>query len=76
MNARLKELLDRAAGWPEQAQFELLQAGLEIEAEQGAAYRATADELRSIHQALKQVERGELASAEEVEATFAKFRRA
>ncbi|MBA3518594.1 MAG: hypothetical protein H0T75_13360 [Rhizobiales bacterium] len=75
MNARLKELLDRAAGWPEQAQFDLLQAGLEIEAEQGA-YRATAGELRSIDEALKQVKRGELASAEEVEAAFAKFRRA
>jgi len=75
MNARLKELLDRAAGWPEQAQFDLLQAGLEIEAEQGA-YRATAEELRSIDEVLRQVERGELTSAEEVEAAFAKFRRA
>ena len=75
MASRLKDLLTRAESWPETAQDELVRAGLEIEAEQRAgAYRPTFDELQAIDEALTQVERGEMASAREIEAAFAKLR--
>jgi predicted transcriptional regulator len=47
-----------------------------IEARRQGVYHATPDELRAIDEALASVERGELASNEEVEAVFAKYRRA
>ena len=75
MRSRLKDLLRRAESWPETAQDELVRAGLEIEAEQtGGVYRPTSDELQAIDEALTQAERGEMASAREIEAAFAKFR--
>jgi hypothetical protein len=73
MTKKLKELLQRAETWPEAAQEELVQIGLEIEAEQvSGVYHATPEELRAIDDA----ERSGIASAEEVEAAFAKFRAA
>ena len=39
-------------------------------------YYATPEELRAIDEALEAVERGEIATEEEVEALFAKYRRA
>jgi propanediol dehydratase small subunit len=38
-------------------------------------YRASADELRAIDEALQQVARGERATAAEVEDAFARFRK-
>jgi hypothetical protein len=67
--------MQRAETWPEEAQEQLVQAGLEIEAEQKGAYFATPDELQAIDDALAEVARGEIASAAEVKAAFAKFRR-
>jgi predicted transcriptional regulator len=49
---------------------------LEIEALRHGVYHATADELRAIDEGLAAVERGEIATDAEVEAVFAKFRRA
>jgi predicted transcriptional regulator len=37
-------------------------------------YRATPEELKAIDEALAEVERGEIATDEEVEAVFAKYR--
>lgn len=74
MEPKLKDLFERAESWPPEAQEELLRAGLEIEAGQEGPYRATADELRAIDEALGQLQRGEIASDQEVEAVFAKFR--
>ncbi len=76
MMQNLRNLLRRAENWPQAAQEELLRPGLEIEAVQGEVYSATADELSAIDEALEQMARGDLASDEEVEAAFAKFRRA
>jgi hypothetical protein len=52
-----------------------VRAGLEIEAEQSGRYRATALELQALDEALAQVRRGEIASEQEIEDAFAKFRR-
>ncbi|HEX9323353.1 MAG TPA: hypothetical protein VF913_14735 [Xanthobacteraceae bacterium] len=74
--AKLKELLERAETWPENAQQELVQLGAEIEGElQAGDYRATPEELAAIDEALEQVARGEVATEAEVEAAFRTFRR-
>ncbi len=76
MNADLRTMLARAAHWPEEDQEELAQIALEIEARRHGVYHATPEELRAIDEALSAVARGEVAREEEVEAVFAKYRRA
>jgi predicted transcriptional regulator len=76
MNAILKDMLSRAANWSEEDQEELAQVALEIEARRHGVYQATPDELKAIDAALAAVARGEIATDEEVEAVFAKYRRA
>ncbi|MEA3023222.1 MAG: hypothetical protein QOK01_2074 [Alphaproteobacteria bacterium] len=76
MNADVKNMLSRVARWPEEDQDELAQVALEIEARRHGVYHATPEELQAIDEALAAVSRGELASDEEVEAVFAKYRRA
>lgn len=71
-----KDLLKRVEDWPEQDQQELAEVIRDIEARRTGAYHATSEELQAIDEALGQVARGEIASAEEIEAAFAKFRRA
>jgi hypothetical protein len=77
MTAKLKEMLERAETWPENAQQELVQLAAEIEGELRAGdYQATPEELAAIDEALEQVARGEVATEAEVEAAFRTFRRA
>ncbi len=76
MNADVKNTLDRVANWPEEDQEELAQVALEIEARRHGVYHATPQELVAIDEALAAVARGEIASDDEVEAVFAKYRRA
>jgi ParB-like chromosome segregation protein Spo0J len=76
MNADVKNMLSRVARWPEEDQDELAQVALEIEARRHGLYHATPEELEAIDEALAAVSRGEVASDEEVEAIFAKYRRA
>lgn len=84
----LKSLLERAETWPETAQAELIAVAKEIEQELGedtyeaqgtydaqGTYEATDEELRIIDEAIASIEAGEGVSEEEMEATFAKFRR-
>ena len=75
MAINLKNVLARAETWSEQDQEELAQVALEIEARRHGLYRASPEELRAIDEALAAVERGEIASDDEVEAVFAKYRR-
>jgi hypothetical protein len=72
--SRLEDVLTRAKSWPETDQEELVEVAREIEARRSGVYVATPDELAAIDEALGQVARGEVASEEEVEAAFAKFR--
>ncbi|HEY2136824.1 MAG TPA: hypothetical protein VGH49_13105 [Xanthobacteraceae bacterium] len=68
-------MLSRVERWPEEDQDELAQIALEIEARRHGVYHATPDELRAIDEALAAVARGEVATDDEVEAVFAKYRR-
>src|ERR1700676_1344575 len=76
MNADVKDVLARVAHWPEDDQDELAQIAVEIEARRHGVHHATPEELMAIDEALAAVARGEIASDEEVEAVFAKHRRA
>lgn len=76
MTVNLKSVLTRAEQWSEQDQEELAQVALEIEARRHGLYHASSDELKAIDEALAAIARGEIASDEEVEAVFAKYRSA
>jgi predicted transcriptional regulator len=75
MSKTLKDVLERADGWPEWAQQELAELADEIDREVNAGtYRATREELQRIDEGLAAAQRGEFATEAEVEAVFAKFR--
>ena len=70
---KLKDVLERVDSWPEEAQRELAEIALEIEAEfRGGVYHATADELQAIDEA----DQSGVATQQQVEAAFRAFRRA
>jgi predicted transcriptional regulator len=72
----IKEILQRAEGWPESAQADLAQAALEIERElQQDTYTATPEEVAAIERGLREAEQGKFATEAEVEAVLAKYRR-
>jgi len=75
MTKTLKAMLERAETWPQWAQDDLAELALEIDGQVSAGtYRATREELEKIDEALAAVRRGEVASADEVESVFAKYR--
>ena len=69
------DLLRRVQSWPTDAQQELIEVALEIEAElnQGR-YRATPEELRGIDRGLNDARAGKFATEQDVADTFAKYR--
>jgi len=75
MNARLKDILERALSWPEAAQEQAIELLLALEKEYGEPYDATDDELEGIDRGLHDAAEGRFATEEEVAATFAKYRR-
>ena len=73
----LKDLLERVQTWPEEAQDELVAVANQIESElQGRDYLATREELQIIDAAMASIDGGEVATDNEIEAAFAKFRSA
>lgn len=68
-------VLERVKNWPPNAQAELKQLALEIEAELGAGdYQPTESELRGIERGLRDSADGKFATEAEIEAVFAKHR--
>ncbi len=73
MMSKLKDVLERVDTWPEEAQQELAEIALEIEAGfRGGVYHATTDELQAIDEA----DRSGVATQQQIEAAFRTFRRA
>lgn len=73
---RPTEVLERVEAWPAHAQDELAEIVLDIDAGlKNVVYEATPEELEGIDRGLRDTAEGRFASDEEVEATFAKFRR-
>lgn len=72
----LADALRRVETWPQEAQEELAEIALEIDASlKGEKYHATAEELAGIDRGLKAAREGRFATDEEVDAVFAKHRR-
>lgn len=72
----LKDVLERVETWPEEAQVELAEIALEIDAGlKGGQYHATPEELEGIDRGLKTSREGRFATDEEVAAVKAKHRR-
>jgi predicted transcriptional regulator len=71
----LKEILERVETWPEEAQTELAQIALEIDAGLGSGlYQATPKELAGIDRGLKAAQDGRFASNDQVSRIFEKHR--
>ena len=71
----LKDVLERVETWPEEAQRELAEIALEIDAGlSGSAYQATPDELHGIDRGLKAAREGRFASEADVKAALRKHR--
>ena len=76
MTKKLKEVLELAETWPQEAQDELARMAYEIEGEIKGDYHATPEELAGIDRGLRDAREGRFATDEEVEAAFKQFRRA
>jgi hypothetical protein len=72
----LKDVIERAETWPDEAQAELAAIALEIDASvREGVYHATREELDGIDRGHKAAREGRFATDEEVEAVLAKHRR-
>jgi predicted transcriptional regulator len=76
MNAKLKDIIDRVEAWPPEAQEELAQIALEIEAQLKEDHPLGPEDLEAIDRGLQDAAEGRFATDEQVEAVFAKYRRA
>jgi predicted transcriptional regulator len=71
----LNEAMQRVATWPDEAQEELADIAMQIDAGlKGGTYRATADELAGIDRGLKAAREGRFATDQEVAEVIAKHR--
>ena len=71
----LRDALQRVETWPTEAQQELAEIALEIDAVlQGGAYRATPEELAGIDKGIEAAREGRLATDHELETVLAKHR--
>ncbi len=70
MRKVLENLMERAVGWPEEAQAELVEAMLEIETRHGGVYRLSDEERDAVRRGLREFRDGKLASDEAVAAAF------
>jgi len=76
MNKALENLLERAALWPEEAQAELVEAMVSIEAKYSGQYRLSDDERTAVRRGLQDLRDGRLATDEQVAKVLDTYRRA
>ena len=74
MNKIVESIIDRVADWPEEAQEELMQSIVDIEAKHLGVYRLSDDERAAVREGLAQAARGEFVPDDVVEAYFKKYR--
>jgi hypothetical protein len=72
----LKDVLERVETWPKERQEDAARLLMAMEAQDASPYRLTDEQRKQVRAALKEVERGEFASDEEVAAVFDRYRRA
>jgi hypothetical protein len=72
----LRQALERVENWPADAQDQLADIALDIDASiKDIQYEPTPDELEGIDRGLRDAAQGRFATDAEMEAAFAKFRR-
>lgn len=69
------DILDRVRHWPPDRQQEAVEILLVLEQKNLGVYCLSEEERADLREALAEVERGEIASDEEVAATFSRLRR-
>jgi predicted transcriptional regulator len=74
MNKKLEILLERVSEWPEEAQAELMQSIVEIEAKHVGIYRLSDDERAAVKRGLQEMREGNFATDEQVAAVFDRYR--
>jgi hypothetical protein len=67
---QMTALMERAAEWPEQAQVELVEAMLQIEAKYGGIYQVDEEERAALERSGEDVRLGRFASDDEVAELF------
>ena len=72
--AQIDSVLDRVRTWPEERQEDAVRILLAMEDQDNGVYRLSDEERAEIRAALTEVERGEVASVEEVAAVFNRYR--
>jgi uncharacterized protein (UPF0335 family) len=72
----LKDILTRVESWPERALEEAAASLQAIEKELREPYELTEDDKKAINCGVEAVRKGEIATDQEVEAVFAKYRQA
>ena len=70
----LKDILQRAENWSEEDQEELMRAALYIEKRHAADFELSKDDRKIIEARLEASQLGSIATDEEVEAVFGKYR--
>ena len=73
---QFRALVERAADWPEEAQTELLQSMVQIEAKYGGVYHIDDDERAALERSAEDIRKGRFATDDAVEAVFSRFRNA
>jgi hypothetical protein len=68
--AQIDSILDRVRTWPEERQEDAARILLAMEGQDTGIYRLSDQERAEIRAALEEIERGEVASEEEVAAVF------
>ena len=74
MNKMVETLLERIADWPEEAQAELVQSIVDIEAKHLGVYKLDPDERAAIERGLEEMRQGKFASDEQIAAVFNRYR--
>jgi hypothetical protein len=76
MKNRIQELVERASEWPENAQEELMQSMLDIEARYLGVYITDKEERAALKRSAEDVRSGRFASDEDVKKVLHQFHRA
>jgi hypothetical protein len=74
--AQIEAVLERVSSWPPERQEDAACVLLAMETEAASVYRLSAEERAGINRGLRDAAEGKFATDEEVEAVFAKHRRA
>jgi predicted transcriptional regulator len=75
MNAKLKDIIERADTWPEEAQEEAVQFLLALEQEYAEPYELSDEDRKAIDRGLEDMRHGRFATDEQVAAVFNRYRR-